>query len=135
MTIIGHSLNFKLHIRLVTVDLGLCQGTEIIKAKLLLTSGQKKRKGKQNSREVDIFAAFGRHVYPPKDSSRIPPHECECVKSHAGTSLMVPSSTLVFKPCKTKIQNINGRLIPTAEVTSLIEQTTKARITEIYLFF
>ena len=30
--------------------------------------------------------------------------------------------------------NINGRLIPTAEVTSLIEQTTKARITEIYLF-
>ena len=33
------------------------------------------------------------------------------------------------------IQNINGRLIPTAEVTSLIEQTTKARITEIYLFF
>ena len=34
-----------------------------------------------------------------------------------------------------RIQNINGRLIPTAEVTSLIEQTTKARITEIYLFF
>ena len=33
-----------------------------------------------------------------------------------------------------QIQNINGRLIPTAEVTSLIEQTTKARITEIYLF-
>ena len=32
------------------------------------------------------------------------------------------------------VQNINGRLIPTAEVTSLIEQTTKARITEIYLF-
>ena len=30
---------------------------------------------------------------------------------------------------------INGRLIPTAEVTSLREQTTKARITEIYLFF
>ena len=34
-----------------------------------------------------------------------------------------------------QIQNINGRLIPTAEVTSLIEQTTKARITEIYIFF
>ena len=33
------------------------------------------------------------------------------------------------------IENINGRLIPTAEVTSLREQTTKARITEIYLFF
>ena len=32
-------------------------------------------------------------------------------------------------------QNINGRLIPTAEVTSLREQTTKARITEIYYFF
>ena len=31
-------------------------------------------------------------------------------------------------------QNINGRLIPTAEVMSLIEQTTKARITEMYLF-
>ena len=31
------------------------------------------------------------------------------------------------------MQNINGRLVPTAEVTSLIEQTTKARITEIYL--
>ena len=34
-----------------------------------------------------------------------------------------------------KIENINGRLIPTAEVTSLREQTTKARITETYLFF
>ena len=33
------------------------------------------------------------------------------------------------------LENINGRLIPTAEVTSLREQTTKARITEIYLFF
>ena len=33
------------------------------------------------------------------------------------------------------LQNINSRLIPTAEVTSLIEQTTKARITGIYLFF
>ena len=34
-----------------------------------------------------------------------------------------------------EIKNINGRLIPTAEVTSLREQTTKARITEIYLVF
>ena len=35
----------------------------------------------------------------------------------------------------TTVENINGRLIPTAEVTSLREQTTKARITEIYLVF
>ena len=32
-----------------------------------------------------------------------------------------------------QIQNTDGILLPTAEVTSLIEQTTKARITEIYL--
>ena len=40
-------------------------------------------------------------------------------------------TTVVFM----RLENINGRLIPTAEVTSLREQTTKARITEIYLFF
>ena len=42
---------------------------------------------------------------------------------------------MTFPPAIVVVQNINGRLIPTAEVTSLIEQTTKARITEIYLFF
>ena len=53
------------------------------------------------------------------------------LRGYAATRLRGYAATWLL----TQIQNINGRLIPTAEVTSLIEQTTKARITEIYLFF
>ena len=51
------------------------------------------------------------------------------------TSHRIPIQVEVYSKSMSLIQNINGRLIPTAEVTSLREQTTKARITKIYLFF